>query len=121
MPYVLEVSEIIKNHTPKNRYIIDSGSALLTAVLSYYSHSRIQSFTVNETAIAEIEDLRARGATTFVTMETKYGSSIKVIKGHKDFWHYLNEKYKPIALTDHYLIFDLRVPLGFCKIRPKKS
>lgn len=108
MPYVLEVSGIIKNHTPKNRFIIDSGSGLLTVMISYYSHSRAQSLSVNDTAIAELENLRTRGATTFVTMETEYGSSIQGTKGHKDFWHYLNEKYKPIALTDHYLIFDLR-------------
>jgi hypothetical protein len=108
MPYVLEVSEIIKKHTPKDRFIVDNGG-FLTPVLSYYSHSRAQFFTVGETAIAALEDSRARGATTFVTMETKYGSSIQAVKGHKEFWHYLNETYEPIALTDHYLIFDLRV------------
>ena len=111
MPYVLEISEIIKKHTPENRFIIDNGSGLLTGVLSYYSHSRAQYFTVSDRAIADLEDLRAYGATTFVRMETKYGNRVQATKGHKDFWHYLNETYEPIALTDHYLIFDLRVPI----------
>jgi len=107
----LEISEIIKKHTPENRFIIDNGSGLLTGVLSYYSHSRAQYFTVSDRAIADLEDLRAYGATTFVRMETKYGNSVQATKGHKEFWHYLNETYEPIALTDHYLIFDLRVPI----------
>lgn len=112
MPYVLEVSEIIKKDCPKNRYIIDGGSELLTAVLSYYSHSKAQGFIVNDTAIKTLEDQRAHGATTFVTMETKYSNSIPATKAQKDFWYYLNKKYKPLALTDHYLIFDLRVPIS---------
>lgn len=108
MPYVLEVSEIIKKHVPKNRFIIDSGSGLLTAVLSYHSHSKSQWFTVSETAITELENLRARGATTFVSMDTTYGDSAKRIQSNKVFWNYLNQNYKPIAVTDHYFIFDLR-------------
>lgn len=111
MPYVLEVAEIIKKHAPENRFIIDNGSGLLTGVISYYSHSRAQYFTVSDRAIADLEDLRSHGATTFVTMETKYGSSIQETKGYKEFWHYLNETYRTIAITDHYLIFDLRVPI----------
>lgn len=110
MPFVLEISELIKKHTPGNRFIIDNESGLLTSVISYYSHSKAQPFTVNGSEIAALENLRAQGATTFVTMETKYGSSISATKGNKEFWDYLNEKYKPIAITDHYHIFDLRIP-----------
>lgn len=108
MPYVIEVSEIIKNNTPKDSFIIDNESGLLTSVIAYYSHSKAQPFVVSDVAIAEVESLRAQGATAFVTMETIYGSSIGKTKAHKDFWEYLNKKYKPLALTDHYHIFDLR-------------
>jgi len=113
MPYVLEVSEIIKNHAPKNSFIIDNESGLLTSVISYYSHSKALPATVGKGAIEELENLRAHGATAFVTMETKYGSSIQATKENKGFWRYLNEKYTPIAITDHYFIFDLRVPINY--------
>jgi hypothetical protein len=108
MPYVLEVSEIIKKSAPEGRFIIDNESGLLTSVISYYSHSKAHPFNVSDSAIADLENLRALGATTFVTMETVYGSSIEETKRNKDFWDYLNEKYKPLAITEHYLIFDLR-------------
>jgi len=111
MPYVLEISELINKNTPGNRFIIDNESGLLTSVISYYSHSKAQPFTVSNRAIAELEYLRSCGATTFVTMETAYGSNIQVTKEHKDFWHYLNKNYKPLAITEHYHIFDLRTTL----------
>ena len=111
MPYVLEVSEIIKKHAPKNRFIIDNQNGLLVAVLSYYSNSKAQFFTISEKSIQELETLRAQGATTFVTMESDYGSSVQATEDHKDFWQYLNKNYKPLAITKHYHIFDLRIPL----------
>lgn len=110
IPYVLEVSDIIKKHTPGKRFVIENESGLLTSVISYYSHSRAQGFTISESAIEDLECLRAQGATTFVTMETKYNDRIKTTKENKKFWNYLNEKCKPITITDHYHIFDLRAP-----------
>ena len=110
MPYVLEISEMIKRNTPKDRFIIDNESSLLTVVISYYSDSKAQYFYLSKKAISDLENLRAQGATTFVTMETDYGGCVQVTKDNKEFWRYLNEKYKPIAITDHYLIFDLRIP-----------
>lgn len=112
MPYVLEISEIIKKNTPNNRFILDNESGLLTSVISYYSYSKARVFIVTDTAIADLESLRSLGATTFVTMETAYGSSIQTTKGNKEFWRYLNEKYRPLAITEHYFIFDLRVPIN---------
>jgi hypothetical protein len=112
LPYVLEVSEIIKKHTPNNRFIIDNGSGLLTAVISYYSKSRANFFTVSPSAIADLENWRAQGATTFVTMETNYNRKLVPAQiNYKEFWKYLNETATPIALTEHYQIFDLQRPL----------
>lgn len=108
MPYVLEVSEIIKKNVADNRLIIDNGSGLLTSVISYYSHSKVQPFTMSGSSVSELEKLRSLGATTFVTMETAYGSSVKATKEDKDFWNYLSKNYKALAVTEHYLIFDLR-------------
>lgn len=107
IPYVLEVSEIIKKNVPKNRFIIDCGSGLSTGMIAYYSHSKSAPLVVSETVITDLENLRARGATTFVTMQTAYGGSVQAVKEHKDFWLYLNEKYKPLAVNDHYIIFGL--------------
>jgi len=118
MPYVLEVSNIIKKHTPRKRFVIENESGLLTSVISYYSHSRAQGFTVSESAIEDLESLRSQGATTFVSMKTKYGNNVKSIKGKKWFWNYLNEKYKPIAINDNYHMFDLTTQI---KEKSKKN
>ena len=114
MPYVLEVSEIIKKQTPQNRFVIDNGgSEVLTSVLSYYCYGKSRWFPDRlrgEQAIAELEKLRTQGATTFVTMETDYNNHVPVTLKNKIFWDYLNEHYEALAVTDHYHIFDLRVP-----------
>ena len=109
MPHVLKISQIVKNHVPKDRFIIDNESGLLTAVISYYCHAKAHPFSAKST-IEELESLRAQGATTFVTMETAYDNRVPATKEQKEFWAYLNKKYKPLAITDHYVIFDLRVP-----------
>lgn len=112
LPYVIEVSEIIKKHTPKNRFIIDNGSGLLTAVISYYSESRAHYFTVTPSAIADLENWRKQGATTFVTMETNYDRKLVPAQiNYKNFWEYLHKTATPIAITEHYQIFDLQRPL----------
>jgi len=108
MPYVLEVSEIIKKNFPEGSFVIDNESPLLTSVVSYYSHSKAQPFVLGSSSIADLEYFRAQGATILVTMETSYGSNVQATKAQEDFWRYLNEKYKPLASTEHYHIFDLR-------------
>jgi len=107
MPYVLEVSEIIKKNTPGKRFILDNESGLLITVISYHSHSKALPFLVNDSAVQNLENLRTLGATTFVAMETAYGSCVQSTRENKAFWDYLNRKYKLLALTDHYFIFDL--------------
>lgn len=109
MPYTLEVVKIIRENTPENRFIILNQPTAMPGVETYYSHSRSWYFTASETAIPELETLRSLGATTYVAIDTKYGSGVWQTKKNKVFWNYLNEKYKPVAITDHYLIFDLRV------------
>ena len=106
-PYVLEVSEIIKKNFPGNRFLIDAGSGLLTGMISYYSHSKSFPLPPIGSSVQEIENLRAKGATTYVAMETAYGNTIPLIKEKKELWAYLNEKCIPIAVNDHYVIFGL--------------
>jgi 4-amino-4-deoxy-L-arabinose transferase-like glycosyltransferase len=108
LPYVLEISEIIKKYQPNARFLVDNGG-FLTPVLSYYSHSRAQFFGLGGKVIDALEDARNHGATAFVAMKTRYGNYVQSTRRHKEFWQYLNDTYKPIALTDHYLIYDLRV------------
>jgi 4-amino-4-deoxy-L-arabinose transferase-like glycosyltransferase len=108
MPYVLEVSEIIKKNAPKNRFLIDDEPGILMPVISYYSHSKTQFLVMGNAAVKDLEALRAEGATTFAAMETKYGNYINATKENKELWRYLNEECKPVAITDHYMVFDLR-------------
>lgn len=109
MPYVLEVSKIIKEQTPENRVILLNQPRAIPAVLTYYSQCKTWYFLIesDQQAIARLEHLRARGATTYVAIDTKYGSGVKETKQNTMFWRYLCERYMPIAIADHYLVFDL--------------
>jgi len=108
MPYVLEVSEIIKRNTPKERFIVMNQGGVPPAVLAYYSERKTSFFIVWKEAITDLENQRARGATAYVAINSKYTNAVQTTKNNKDFWKYLNEKYAPIAVTDNYLIFDIR-------------
>jgi len=108
MPYVLEVSEIIKKCTPKDRFIILNQGGVPPAVLAYYSKGKTWLFIAGKKAIKEFEEMRTWGATTYVAINSKYTAGVQQTKSNKDFWRYLNEKYTPIAVTDNYLIFDVR-------------
>jgi len=112
MPYTMEAAKIIREHFPKNSFMILDQPKATPGVETYYSHTRSWDFLAVKTAIPELERLRSLGAASFVAIDTKYGSGVLGTKNNVSFWQYLNEKYKPIVLTDHYLIFDLRVPLA---------
>lgn len=111
IPYVMEVSNIIKTNFPGSRFLIDSGSGFLTGMLSYYSHSKSMPYTPSANSVQEIENLRAKGATTFVSMDSAYGNTIPLIKKNKELWRYLFDSCIPIAVNEHYVIFDLRLPI----------
>lgn len=112
MPYVLEVSNIIKEGTPKNRVILLYQPGAVPGTLTYYSQCKTWAFHIytDEQAIEDLEHFRKRGATTYVAHDTKYGSGVKGTRRHKIFWDYLTENYMPIAMTDNYLVFDIRNP-----------
>lgn len=114
MPYVLEVSEILQNQTPEDAYVLKCQPGATPAAVSYYSKRKTmgKGFYIlsDEEGIALLEYERSHGATTYLAIDTVYGSGVEETKKHKMFWRHLNENYKPIALTDHYLIFDLRKP-----------
>lgn len=112
MLYTIEAAEIIKKHTPENRFVIVNQDGILLSVFSYYSHSKSCYFTVRDKSIDELEYWRSKGATTFVALDTNYEKDVvRRAKENEAFWRYLNENYKPVAITDHYFIFDLRNPI----------
>lgn len=112
MPYTLEAAKIIKNQTPENRFIVLSQPGALPGVETYYAHSKTFYFSTGKSAIKDLEHLRAQGATTYVAIDTKYGKGVQATKNNKAFWQYLNKRYRPVAVTDHYIIFDIRKPIG---------
>jgi len=112
MPYALEVAEIIKENTPSNRAILLNQPMAMPAVVTYYAQCKTWYFKTdsNEQAIADLEKLRARGATTYVAIDTMYGSGVRDTEEHAVFYEYLKRKYTPISLSEHYLIYDLSGP-----------
>lgn len=111
MPYNLEVAKVINEYAPKNSFIIiDQPGTMYAGVLEYYSHCRASYFYPSKTAVSELEDLRVKGATIYVAVNTKYGNGVKSTQENTKLWRYLNEKSRPIALNSNYLIFDLRKP-----------
>ncbi len=110
MPYVLEVSEIIKKLAPPNLVVVLNQPGAEPTVFSYYSQSKVFFFRplLEYDSIADIEYLRTQGATTYVALDTKYGSGVHETQKNKLFWQYLNKKYKLVMLTSHYMVVDLK-------------
>jgi hypothetical protein len=108
MPYTLEAAKIVTDRMPSNRFIVVTESGLVQPVFSYYSKSKVYPFSIGSKSIVEdLEKLRGQGATAYVALDSNYGDVVKLVRGKENFWHHLNEKYKLIAMTDHYIIFDL--------------
>jgi 4-amino-4-deoxy-L-arabinose transferase-like glycosyltransferase len=111
MPYLLEVAGIIKTHTPADSVLVVSQPGAMLTPIAYYADRKCAWFDVahGERAISELERSIQEGGTTYVAIDTKYGSGVEQTKRNTAFWEYLNKTFRPIALTDHYLIFDLVV------------
>jgi len=112
MPYALEVAGIVKENTNEDRAIILNQPCAVPAVVTYYAECKTWYFRLesDEMAIEELENLRTHGATTYVAIDTKYGSGVTDTEQHEMFYQYLRDRYRPVALSEHYLIYDLRDP-----------
>jgi len=112
MPYVPEVAKIVREQTPQDGALVLNQPNASTTVLTYYAQRKSWYFRVaaGEQGIRDLEALRARGATTYVAIDTRYASGMTETKQNDLFWRYLNDAYTPIVLSDHYVIFDLRKP-----------
>lgn len=112
MPYAMEVARIIQELTPPAAILILNQPVASTTVLTYYSQRKSWNFSVaaGHQAVQELEDLRGRGATTYVAIDTRYASGVAETKRNEVFWRYLENHYAPIALSNHYIIVDLTKP-----------
>ena len=112
MPYVPEVAKIVREQTPQDGALILNQPISSPTVLTYYAQRKSWEFRVwtGKQAIRDLEILHARGATTYVAIDTKYSSGVAETKQNDVFWRYLNETYTPIAISNHYVIFDLTTP-----------
>ena len=109
VPYHLEVAQIIRQETnPSAVLILNDPPNALNTTLTYYAHRKSWPFSVapGYQAIQDLESLRAQGATTYVAVDSRYGSGVADTRRNNEFWRYLNDYYTPIAVNEHYLIFD---------------
>jgi hypothetical protein len=115
VPYHLEAARIVRERTEQNAILImnDPPNALNTT-LTYYAHRKSWPFSVGskDQAIRDLEALRSQGGTVYVAVDSSYGSGVTESRKNEEFWQYLNERYMPIAVTKHYLIFDLSASQG---------
>lgn len=112
MPFLLEVGRVIRLRTsPDSVLAVNQPNAMVTPI-AYYSYRKVLWFTVatGVEAIKDLETFRAQGGTTYVTLDTRYGSGMAVSQQNELFWRYLHERYTPIVVTEHYAIFDLTNP-----------
>lgn len=110
VPYHLRVAQLVREQTPGNAILIlnDPPNGLNTT-LTYYAHRKSWAFDVLEgdKAVSELEALKAKGATVYVAVDSRYGSGVQDTKRNEVFWQYLNQHYKPFVLDEHYMVFDL--------------
>jgi len=110
MPYVIEVSKIIKDKTNVNDCLIINQPSAMKTVLTYYSdRSSFDFFPYpGDSAKISLESYIARGGNIYVAIDTKYASGMKESKQNAVFWKYLTQTYDTIAYSDHYAIFNLK-------------
>lgn len=112
MPYAAEVARIIRERTPEDAVMILNQPNASPTVLTYYARRRSWDFRIatGSDAIQDLERLRARGGTIYVAVETRYGNGVAQTKADESLWRHLNTRYRPVAVSPHYLIFDVRSP-----------
>jgi 4-amino-4-deoxy-L-arabinose transferase-like glycosyltransferase len=110
MPHVLEIADVVRKNTDDDAIILLNQPHVLPAVLGYYSKRQDRWFKIktDKQAIDELENQRTKGATTYVAIDTKYGSGVKDTYQHEAFNAHLKNRYRLIAQSDYYLIYDLR-------------
>ena len=111
MPYVLEVAKLIRANAGEKEIIAcnEPGPAS-EQVMAYYSEYPVRMF-YSKNANSYIEDLekyKDDGATVYVAIKSSYGDGVEDTKRRGEFRAYLNSRYRSIAQTDNYLIFDLK-------------
>jgi hypothetical protein len=112
-PYVMEVATIVRTQTPPEGAVILDQPGDTTQAVTYQLQRQSWDWKLvtqgkSAQAIQDLEKLRARGATTYIAIDTKYGSGMDDLNNNPILWRYLNDTYRPIALSEHYAIFDLR-------------
>jgi len=113
MPYLLEVAKIIQSRTSADSVlVVNQPNTAGLQPIAYYSHRKVVLFSVatGVEAIKGLETFRAQGGTTYVTLDTRYGSGMAESQRNELFWRYLQERYTPIVVTEHYAIYDLANP-----------
>ena len=110
MPHVLEIADVVRANTDDDAVVLLNQPHVLPAVLGYYSQRQDRWFQIktDKQAIDELERQRESGATTYVAIDTKYGSGVKDTHQHEAFNAHLQNRYSLIAQSDYYLIYDLR-------------
>lgn len=113
MPYTLEAAAVVDKNISKEGFIIEvAPGALSDGVLSYYSRRKTwYYFVISDTGIAELEDLRGRGASAYVAIKTSYGDGVDYTRKKAAFWNHLRDNYKAVAVNDNYAVFDLTVKI----------
>jgi 4-amino-4-deoxy-L-arabinose transferase-like glycosyltransferase len=110
MPYVLEVSKIIKDKTNINDCLVINQPSAMKTVLTYYSDRSSFDFSPyhGDSTIISLESYIKRGGTIYVALDTKYASGMQQSKQNILFWKYLTQTYDTIAYSEHYAIFNLK-------------
>jgi hypothetical protein len=113
LPYGPAVAEVVRSQAPPGGGVILNQPGDTTQALTYELQRQSWDWKLvaqgqGQQAIRDLESLRARGATTYVAIDTKYGSGVAALKKDEELWRYLNEHYEPVVLSVHYAVFDLR-------------
>ncbi len=110
VPYHLQAAAVVRERTPERAVLIlnDPPNALNTT-LTYYAHRKSWPFPVRDgfDAIKDLESLRAKGGTVYVAIDSKYASGVADTRRNAVFWKYLQERFVPITVQDHFVVFDL--------------
>ena len=115
LPYHPEVARILRERTAPGSVLILNDLNECNTTLTYYARRKAWTFQIppGEEAVTRLEALRAQGASAYVAVDSRYYERVRETRENTFLWEHLKLRYRTIAVSDHYVIYDLtRAPDG---------
>jgi 4-amino-4-deoxy-L-arabinose transferase-like glycosyltransferase len=113
LPHHMELALLLKERTAPDALVAVYDGWGDTA-LTYYADRKtwLLPSLPGASGVPNLAQLRARGVTHFITVNSSYARRVPEVMGDRALWDQLTREYALVVRHDHYLVFDLRPTTG---------